>query len=155
MSVGLGSNTAYGINTDGVDMTGTNFTFDGNSIALGQNVEADTTGSMTSGSGMMGGGMMNDGSFAASEVTLGQQGIMGTVSNYAANGNTPTFTLTVPADSAFATITKATTVTVYQQSRTQLMGMSSVTNGSAVVVRGLLFYNNGQYSMVSSLIGVP
>lgn len=155
MSVGVGSNTAYGINTDGVDMTGTNFTFDGNSIALGQNVEANTTGSMTSGSGMMGGGMMNDGSFAANEVTLEQQGMMGTVSNYAANASTTTFTLTVPSDSAIAIITKTTTITVYQQSRTQLKGLSSVTNGSTVVVRGLLFYNHGQYSMVSSFIGAP
>lgn len=156
MTVAVGSSTVYSIDTDGVDMTGMIFTFDANSIALGQNVEADTTGSMMSGSGMMRGStMMNDGSFTATEVMLEQQGLVGTVSNYSPNGSTATFTLTVPSDSSFASITGATTITVYQQNGTQLRGMSSVANGNTVVVRGLLFHNGGQYSMVSSLIGTP
>ena len=155
ITVALGSGTSYSTDTDGVDMSGMSFTFGASSVAPGQNVEADTTGGMSSGGGMMGGGMMNDGSFTASAVILKPQGVIGKVSNYTAGGGAATFTLTVPSDSAFATITKTTTITVYQQNGTQLMGMSSVTNGSTVVVRGLLFFKNGGYSMVSSLIGAP
>ncbi len=75
------------------------------------------TPNMGAGSNRMMGG---SGSLTASQVRQEQQGLQGTVSSYTANGAKATFTLTLPTDSAFATLTGATTVQVYQQVGTQL-----------------------------------
>ena len=105
-----------------------------------------------SGSGMMGGGMMGGDTINASEIRLVEQGLRGTVSNYTANGSQATCTLNLAPDSAFATITGTSIVTVYQQGGTQLWGLSSMVNGSQIEVRGLLFADAGGYKLVATWI---
>jgi hypothetical protein len=95
------------------------------------------------------------GTINASQVRLEQQGVHGTVSNYNPNGSQATFTLTLPSDSAFASLAGTSTITVYQQSGTQMHGLSAIANGNQMGVRGLLFYDSGGYKMVSTWIVAP
>ena len=152
LTVAIPAATPYSIDSDGVDLTGLAFTpaFGPTSLTKGQRVD------VVSGSGMMGGGMMGgSGSLSASQVRLEQQGLHGTVSNYTANGSKATFTLTLPTDSAFTTLTGTTTVQVYQQTGTQLRGLTAIANTNDVVVRGLLFNDAGTYRLVASCIVLP
>lgn len=153
ITVNVGSSTPYSIDADAVDMTGLPFTptFNSSTIFKGQRIEAET--GQTSLSAGMGGMML--GTITASEIDLEQQGLSGTVGGYTANGSRATFTLTVAPDSAFATLTGATSISVFQQPGTTLVGMSSVTNGAAAQVRGLLFFDGGAYKMVASRIMAP
>ncbi len=129
--------------------------FDSSSIATGQKIDVVSGGSMMSGG--MGGGMMGTpfGTITASQVRLEQQGLHGTVSNYSANGSQATFTLSLTPDSAFATLTGTSTITVYKQNGTQLHNLSAIANGNKVGVRGLLFYDSGTYKLVSAWIVAP
>jgi hypothetical protein len=103
--------------------------------------------------GMMGGGMMGgSGSTTASQIRLEQQGVHGLVSALAASGAQAAFTLTLPTDSAFATLTGVNTIQIYQQAGTQLHGISTLANGNDVQVRGLLFNDSGIYRLVSTWI---
>ncbi len=145
---------AYTVDTDGVDMSNLPFTFDNSTLSPAQRVEPVSSGAMSGGGGMMGGGMSNAGTMNASGVRLVQQAMSGVVSNYSA-GSPATFTLTLPSDSAFAVLTGKTIMTVYQQSGTELVGLSSVTNGAQVRVRGLLFHNSSAYQMVTTRIMAP
>ncbi len=95
------------------------------------------------------------GSMTVAECDLAQQGVRGTVSNYSASCNQATFILTIAADSYFATMTGTNTLTVYQQSDTQLYGLTSITNGQTVEVRGMIFNESGVYRMVASRILNP
>jgi hypothetical protein len=108
---------------------------------------------MMSGGGM--GGMMGGGTISASEVDLEQQGLSGTVSGYTGAAAPTTFTLTLPSDSAFTTLTGSTTVTVFQQAGTELWGLTALTKGSTVHVRGLLFFDAGAYKLVAGRIMAP
>jgi hypothetical protein len=74
------------------------------------------------------------------------------VSGYTINGSQATFTLTVPADSAFAKLTGATSMMVYQRAGTQLRGASSIANGTSVQMRGLLFLDAGAFRFVAGRI---
>ena len=76
----------------------------------------------------------------------------GTVANYSRSGQQASFTLTLPTDSAFAKLTGAAAVTVYQQPSTQLRALSTVANGNSVVVRGLLFVDNGIFRLVADRV---
>lgn len=153
-TVDLSSGATFNIDSDNVDMSNLPFTpiFDGTTIFKGQCVRAVSSSGMMSGGGM--GGMMGGGRVNASEIDLQQQGFSGTVSGYSGSGPTM-FTLTLPSDSAFTTLTGSTTVIVFQQAGTQLWGMSAVTNGSTVHVRGLLFYDAGAYKLVANRIMAP
>jgi hypothetical protein len=148
LTVNVSSSTPYTFDSDDVDLTNLPFTpgFDGSTIAKGQRIEA------VSGGSMMGGGMMGGGTINASQIRLEQQGLRGTVSNYTANGSQANFTLNLAPDSAFATLTGSTAVTVYKQNGTQLWNLSSIANGNQVQVRGLLFNDAGSYKMVASWI---
>jgi hypothetical protein len=157
MTANVGSGTAYTIDLDGVDMHSLPFTpaFDGTHIFAGQNISTVSSSGMTGGGGMMGGGMggmMNAGTQNASGVQLEMQGLNGTVSNYTVSSGTATFTLTVASDSVFASLTNATSVTVFQQTGTQLRDITSVANGATVHVRGLLFLDSGTYKLVAARI---
>jgi hypothetical protein len=158
MDVNLSGSTTYSIDSDNVDLTNLPFTpmFNASTIAKGQKVDVVSGSSMMSGGmggGMMGGSTSN--TIDASQVRLEQQGLRGTVSNYSASGPQATFTLTMPSDSAFATLAGTNTVTVYKQNGTQMLGTSTITNGSSMEVRGLLFNNSGAYNMVSTWIVAP
>ncbi len=106
---------------------------------------------------MMSGGIggMNVGTITASQIELEQQGFSGTVAAYSSSGASASFTLNLAPDSAFATLTGATAITVYQQSGTRLRGLSSVGNGATVHVRGLLFSDSGAYKLVATRIMAP
>lgn len=152
MTVNVGSGTVYKIDSDMIDESGLPFTpvFDSSHIYAGQRVEVE------SGSGMMGmGGGMMGGTVNASEVDLEQQGFTGTVSNYLSSGSSATFTLTLASDSAFATLTGATAIAVYQQGATELFGASTVSNGIAMHARGLLFKDAGTWKLVASRMVIP
>ncbi len=152
-TVDLSSSTTYQIDEDNMDMSGLPFSpvFDANNIYAGQSVISVSSGGMMSSSGMMGGSSMA-GTLTASTLELQPQGESGTVATTITSGSTSSFTLTLPADSAFATMTGATTITVYQQSGTTISSGSSIASGSTVDVFGLLFFDGGQWKMVASQI---
>jgi hypothetical protein len=156
MAVNMSSGTTCSFNSTGVDLTNLPFNPDdfinNCAIAKGQMMDVfSNTGMM---SGGMGGGMMGgttSNTIDASQIRLDQQGMQGTVSNY----NGTSFTMTMPADSAFATMTGMTTMTVYKQPGTQMLNTPSLGNGSNVEVRGLMFYDSGAYKMVAAWIMTP
>jgi hypothetical protein len=153
-TVDVSPTATFNIDSDNVAMSNLPFTptFDGTTIFKGQCVRAVSSSGMMSGGGM--GGMMGGGTVSASEIDLEEQGLNGTVSGHSGSAPT-TFTLTLPSDSAFATLTGSTTVTVFQQLGTELWGMTTITNGNTVHVRGLLFFDGGAYKLVASRIIVP
>jgi hypothetical protein len=153
ITVNVSSSTPYSADSDNVDLANLPFTptFDSSSIAKGQKIDVVSGGNMMSGGGMMGGGS-SFGTINASQVELEQQGLFGTVSNYTANGSQASFTLTLPADSAFTTLTGVSSITVYKQNETQMHNLPAIANGNQVQVRGLLFYDSGAYKLVSTWI---
>jgi hypothetical protein len=154
ITVTLPASVPYSFDADAVDLTNLPFTpaFGPTSLAKGQKLELVSATSMMGGGRMGGGSTGSLGTLTASRVRLEQQGLHGVVSAYSASGSQATFTLTLPLDSAFATIAGTTTLTVYQQAGTQLQGLPSIANGNDVQVRGLLFYDAGTYKLVSSWI---
>jgi hypothetical protein len=151
ITVNVSSSTPYSADSDGVDLSNLPFTptFDSSSIAKGQKIDVVSGGGMMLGGGMMGGSF---GTINASQAELEQQGLFGSVSNYSANGSQSSFTLTLPSDSAFTTLTGVSTITVYKQNGTQMHNLSAIANGNQVQVRGLLFYDSGAYKLVSTWI---
>jgi hypothetical protein len=117
-------------------------TFDASTLVPGQNVEVDADGA--SGSPIRG-----------RKVVLHEQSVTGTVSNLTTTAGVTSFTLTVPLDSAFSVIGGTSTVTVYQQSGTELKGISSIANGATVRVRGLLFTDGGTFKFAARRITTP
>lgn len=150
-TVALTGDTMFGFDADDVDLSNLPFTprFDAAAMRSGQRVAAFSSGAMMQGGGMR--GMTGGGSLAARSVQLVPQGLRGTVSGYAVSGTRSTFTLMVAADSAFATLSGSRSVIVYQQPGTR-MGPQSIANGDNVIVRGLLFVDNGAFSLVATRI---
>jgi hypothetical protein len=157
-TVNLASGTTYSIDTDQADMSGLPFTpaFDAGHIYVGQSVMPISSTGMMSGGGM-GGGMMGGagmaGTMNATQVYLEPQGITGTATVAVTGGAASALTLALPSDSAFTTLTGATTVTVYQQSKTIVTGNASIPSGSSLHAFGLLFFDGGQWKMVAERIG--
>ncbi|HEX7285538.1 MAG TPA: DUF5666 domain-containing protein [Candidatus Angelobacter sp.] len=144
INVTVNASTKFRANTNHTDMSGLSFAFSGpTNLVKGQNVEVEAATSVSAGA------------TTADKVTLVQQGLSGTASAVAITGSTGTFTLTLPADSAFAKLTGSTTVTVHQQPGTQLKGLTAVINGASVRVRGLLFFDGANYQFVAARIGLP
>src|SRR6266567_2302681 len=114
-TVDVSPTAALNIDTDNTDMSNLPFTpvFNSSTVLKGQRVEAVSSTGMMQGGGM--GGMMGGGTITASEIDLEPEGLSGTVSGYTGSAAPTTFTLTVASDSAFATLTGATTITVFQQ----------------------------------------
>lgn len=153
-TVNVAAGTTYSIDADDIDLSGLPFTprFDRGALSKGQRIRAWSGSAMTHDGHGMGGGMQGGGTVAATTIELQPQGLRGTVSAYASSGAPATFTLTLPADSAFARLTGAKTVTVHQQANTQLRGLTSITNGSIVLVRGMLFLDGGAFRLVAGRI---
>jgi hypothetical protein len=151
-TVNINDATVFSIDNDDVDLTNLPFTprFDRANLSRGQRIEAFSTGQMTQGGGMHGG--MGGGTLTATSIYLGQQGLRGTVTGYTQTGSQGTFALALTSASAFAKLTGATAVTVYQQGSTQLRGAPNITNGSSVQVRGLLFLDGGVFKLVAGRI---
>ena len=166
-TVNLSANTTYAINNDGIGLSGLPFTpvFNASHVYVGQNVMPISSGGMMGASGgmmggsggMMGGGVMSGmslvGTIPASELVLMPQGLSGTSSMALTSGAAATFTLALPSDSAFTSLTGATSITVYQQTGTILEGGSTIASGTAINVFGLLFNDGGQWKMVAVRIG--
>lgn len=152
-TVDLGDGTTFSIDAGGVDLAGLPFTprFDRGTLAKGPRIRAWSGAPMTHGGHGMG-GMAGGGTVAATAIELQPQGLRGTVTAYAASGAQATFTLALPADSAFARLSGATTVTVHQQPGTQMRGAAAIGNGSVVQVRGLLFVDGGVFRLVAGRI---
>ena len=144
LTVNVTANTLYNMNKDHIDLSNLPFVpkFDGTSLAKAQNVEADTNNPSST-------------AVTAQAVELHSQALVGTVSAYVQTGTQATFILTVPLDSAFAMLTGSTTIAVFQQSNTELKGITAISNSSSVRVRGLLFLDAGTYKLVASRIGQP
>lgn len=151
-TVNIDSATQFSIDGGSVDLTNLPFTprFDRASLTKGQRIEAFSSGQMMQGGGM--GGMMGGTTLTATSIQLGEQALRGTVGNYSRRGQQASFTLTLPADSAFATLTGSAAVTVYQQPATQLRALSTIANGNSVIVRGLLFFDGGSFKFVADRI---
>jgi len=139
VDVAINDNTKFAVQ-DNVDLASLPFTpdFSRATISKGQNVEVDSDGAMTT-------------PVAARKIKLHQQALTGTASNVQTNS----FTLTVAVDSAFAMLTGMQTVTVNRTSSTELKDISSVTEGTTVRVRGLLFFDGSSYRIVARRIGNP
>ena len=148
-TVNISDTTVFSLDARDVDLTNLPFAprFDRTSLSRGQRIETFSTSQMMQGGGMH--GMTGGGTLTATSIYLGQQGLRGTVSGYTQTGSQGSFALALTADSAFAKLTGATTVTVYQQGSTQLRGVSNITNGSIVQVRGLLFLDGGIFRLVA------
>lgn len=159
VTVNLGPSTTYEMFDDAIDMSGLPFTpvFDGSHLYVGQSVMPVSSSGMMSGSGGMGGGMMGGsmmaGTITALKVALMPQGITGTASSSLTSGAATNFTMTMPSDSAFASLTGATSVTVYQQASTIMEGGSTIASGTAMHAFGLLFFDGGQWKMVAMRMG--
>jgi hypothetical protein len=144
VTVNVSGTTTFSVSdSDDINSSGLSVAFDANDIGKAQRVEA---GAMHQGSFSMSGLVLN-----ADRVRLLQQSLGGTVSN--ASGSTPgTFTLTTASDSAFASLTGQTAITVQVLNSTS----QNVTpaNGAAVRVRGLLFFSGTSktYTLVASSI---
>jgi hypothetical protein len=155
VTVNLNGSTAYQIDEDNMDMSGLPFTpaFDANHIYPGQTVMPISSSGMMSGamSGMMGGSSMA-GTITASGIALEPQGLSGTVASAITGGARSSFTLTLPSDSAFTTLSHSSTVAIYQQPGTTIAGASSIASGATVHVFGMLFFDSGQWKMVASRI---
>jgi hypothetical protein len=156
-TVNLSTSTTYEMDEDGMDMSSLPFTpaFDASHIYVGQSVmPISTTGMM---SGGMGGGMMGTspmaGTITASKVELQPQGITGTASVSLTSGTAMSFSMALPSDSAFTTLTGATSVTVFQQGDTTMEGGSTLASGTTMHAFGLLFYDGGQWKMVAMRMG--
>jgi hypothetical protein len=149
VTVNVTNTTVFAADTDGVDMTGVSLTFDASTLSPAQVVEVDAGANISVTSGTIMGMLPVLGTLTAAQVQLEQQPVTGTISNLTANS----FTLTVPTDGVFATLTKTPTITVYKQAGTTLRNSLVLANGQKVVVRGLLFNNSG-YKMVATGIGL-
>ena len=99
------------------------------------------------------GGRALAGTITSSQLVLEPQGLTGTASASISSGATTNFTLTLPSQCAFSTLTGATTVSVFQQPQTILSGTSPIASGTAMHAFGLLFYDGGQWKMVAERIG--
>jgi uncharacterized protein DUF5666 len=141
------SSSGYKVNLGNIDTSGlsggipgSNFPFDATTIHAGQSVEVESA-STQSGS-----------SLTAEKVKLHQQTLKGLVSLVSGPGAPATFTLSVPADSAFATASGQTSVDVFWQPGTDLHNLGGVNNGDTVRVRGLIFWNGSQFEMIARRI---
>ena len=139
--VQIGPNTQFLVDNGGLDMSGWNLPqFTAASLSKAQRVEVD-------------GGTPNNGTVTANTVKLEQQALTGTVSAF----SNSQFTLTVPPDSAFALLTGMSTVTIYIGQSARVDNGTTLANGAAVRVRGLLLLNSsqGSYVFVASRLSQP
>lgn len=126
----------------GLTVPGPNFPFDAAKLRPGQRIEIDNVAGVPP----------VNGSFTADKVTLTQQAMSGTVANFTAGaGGAATFDLALPPDSYLAIFSGQTSVHVFQQPGTNNR-FGTITNGSTVRVRGLLFWTGTQFNMIARRI---
>jgi hypothetical protein len=118
------------------------FPFDATTVHAGQRIEVE------SGVALAGSSTVGD------KVKLQQQALVGTVSGLAGSttAGPTTFSLSVPADSAFAMLSGMPQVTVYWQPGTDLHKLANVNNGDTIRVRGLVFFTGVGFNMIARRI---
>lgn len=146
ITVDVGGSTHYSIHTsNNIDLNGLSITptFSAGTLAPGQNVEADTNTSSPS-------------SITADTVRLQAQALSGMVSNFTQiDGSHASFTLTPASDSVFDNLSTKTSLTVLTTGSTELRNISAISDGETLRVRGLLFFNGGNYTMVAARVTNP
>jgi hypothetical protein len=110
--------------------------FSATTIHAGQQIEVESNSPVPAANG----------SITADKIKLQQQGVSGT----AANVTTSTFDINLAADSALAVISGQTVVHVTKVSLTDTR--KTVGNGTAVQVRGLLFWNGTSWQLIARRI---
>jgi hypothetical protein len=125
----------------GLQVGSGNFSFDGNTIHAGQRAEVESVNAVPASAGTI----------TADKVKLEQQAVSGTVSNFTSGaGGAATFDLNLPNDgSSYLTILSGGVVVhVFQQPGTDNK-FGAISNGSAVRVRGLLFWSGTTFNMIA------
>jgi hypothetical protein len=132
--IGVDSRTRFRVNGSNTNLSNVPFptNFDAASLSSGQEVEVSTE--QTTGN-----------SQEAGAITLHEQSLTGVISNVLRSDSGTTFLLTLPADSAFATLTRRSSLTIF------LAGSKALTDGTRAQVRGLLF-GGSNYRMVASRV---
>jgi len=131
--------TRFRVDNGNIDLGGLNLPdFNAASLSKGQSVEIDAVEN-SSGSQIV-----------PESVKLQPQALTGIISN-ASNSQ---FTLTLANDSAFKLLTGAGTLKVLTQRNTELKNNVTISNGTQVKVRGLVFLdpNTGSYTLVAERI---
>ena len=132
------------IDFSGLQVPGTSFPFDETTIHAGQRIEVESLQMMPAMSGTI----------IAEKIKLQQQAVTGTISNFVAgSGGAASFDLNLPSDgSSYLTILSGEVVVhVFQQPGTDNK-FGAVSNGSAVRVRGLLFWTGTTFNMIARRI---
>lgn len=134
VNVPITTSTQFRIHSN---MSGGSFpAFDATTIGKAQRVEVDSDSESGDTSTNV----------AATKIKLQEQGFTGTVS--ALSGSN--FTLTVDANSAFASLTGQTTIAV-QAGSARNEGVS-LGNNATIRIRGLLFFNGTSYTLIASRV---
>ncbi len=110
--------------------------FNASTIHAGQQIEVESNNPVPAANG----------SITADKIKLQQQGVSGTAANVAAS----TFDINLAADSALAVISGQTVVQVTKVSATDTR--KTVSNGTAVQVRGLLFWDGAAWQLIARRI---
>ena len=138
--------TAFATDYGDCDMSGLaspaiNFPFDSTHLKAGQRIEIITQGGVSASQPIV-----------PVQARLQQQAISGTVSNFAAlPGGSSTFDLFLPDDSYLTLLSGQTSIHIFTQPKTDYRA-SNIANGSAIRVRGPLFWTGTQFNMVARRI---
>jgi hypothetical protein len=127
------ANTQYSVRTDKLNL-GTVPAFDATHIGAGQRIEADSDGASNT-------------TVAARKIKLREQALVGTVAASPAPTST-SFTLTLSPSSAFANLSKTTSIVVTIPNGANLK--TTPTAGAPIRVRGLVFFNGTTYTMIAT-----
>ena len=145
-ATGIITTTPFSVDSDNATLTGLPFTptFDRSTIREVQSVEVFAA-------------TPDAASVTAARVRLQEQSIGGLSVVVSTGTNTATITLTPDTESVFNVGTGQTTLTVFQQPNTQLVGFTTVPSGVRIRARGLLFFNPGDstFKMVATQITLP
>ena len=134
--------TDYGdCDMSGLASPAINFPFDSTHLKAGQRIEIITES-----------GVSTNQPIVPVQARLQQQAISGIVSNFIAlPGGSSTFDLHLPADSYLTLLSGETAIHVFAQPKTDNR-TPNVANGSAIRVRGPLFWTGTQFNMVARRI---
>jgi hypothetical protein len=130
VDIGVNANTVFSVRSDKLNITAP--PFDATHIGKGQRIEGDSSTSAPA--------------VLANKVKLREQALIGTV----AASPAPTasgFTITISPTSAFGTLSGATSVAVTFANGATLK--TTPVAGATIRARGLVFFNNGTYSMIA------
>lgn len=97
---------------------------------------------------------MAGGTVTGGEIDLERQPLSGTVSDYGERNSYHIYSHR-RRRLGIATLTGATAISGLQQLGTELRGIPTISNGSAIHVRGLLFLDTGTHKLVAGRMMAP